>query len=381
MSANNYDPLAAMTSSTHKARGSCCKSACIHCPYGFTLKRFGLKFKLSICVFAVSILQINASTITDNITPVLENETIQQTISGTVSDESGPLPGVNIIVKGTTNGTQTDFDGNYSISVQGSDAILVFSYLGYKSQEITVGSDSEVNVLLESDISGLDEVVVVGYTTRKRGELTGSVSTVSAKDIEDTPNREVAKSLAGRVTGLLVTDRGGYPGSNDVGLLIRGQSTLNNNSPLILIDGVQSGVGTFNQLAPQDIASVSVLKDGAAAIYGNRAANGVILVTTKRGKAGKPKISFSTSYSLSSFSVQPELMNSEQYAIYENEIGAVGRVLNDGTVVDPSGPRYTAEEIADFASGNGTSISFSQLVAIVTKISIHPKTLILFLLV
>ncbi|WP_298493862.1 TonB-dependent receptor [uncultured Algibacter sp.] len=273
-----------------------------------------------------------------------ENETVSAqeiTITGTVSDIGGPLPGVNILVKGTSNGTQTDFDGNYTISVNNSNAVLVFSYIGYKNQEVTVGNQSTVNVTLEEDIAGLDEVVVVGYTTRKRGELTGSVSTVSAKEIENTSNRDVAKSLAGRTTGLIVNDRGGYPGSNDVSILVRGVSTLGNNNPLILIDGVQSAIGTFNQLAPQDIASLSILKDGAAAIYGNRAANGVIIVTTKRGKAGKPKINFSTSYSLSSFSVKPELFNSEQYLIYENEIAE-----RKG---DPS--PYSQEEIDNYAAG------------------------------
>lgn len=243
------------------------------------------------------------------------------TVSGTVSDADGPLPGVNIVVKGTTNGTQTDFDGNYSVSVENENAVLVFSYIGYKTQEIVVGNRPSLNVVLEADIAGLDEVVVVGYTTRKRGEVTGSISTLKAEEIENTSNREIAKSLAGRVTGLIASDRGGLPGSNnDVTLLIRGQATLNNNAPLILIDGVPAGIGTFNQLSPQDIGNVSILKDGAAAVYGNRAANGVILVTTKRGKSGKPRINASTSYSVSSFSATPDLMTSEQFAIYENEI-------------------------------------------------------------
>ncbi|WP_136482004.1 SusC/RagA family TonB-linked outer membrane protein [Cognatitamlana onchidii] len=241
-------------------------------------------------------------------------------ISGVVSDVDGPLPGVNIVVKGTTTGTQTDFDGNYAISVSGSNPVLVFSYVGYKTQEIPVGAQKTINVLLEQDVAGLDEVVVVGYSTRKRGELTGSVSTVSAKEIENTSNTEVAKSLAGRASGVIINDRGGYPGSNNVDILIRGQSTLNNNNPLILIDGIQSGTAVFNQLAPQDIESLSILKDGAAAIYGTRAANGVIIVTTKRGKSGRPKLQLSTSYSLSSFSVTPDLMTSAEWATYENEI-------------------------------------------------------------
>jgi TonB-dependent starch-binding outer membrane protein SusC len=304
--------------------------------------KFGLKIKLVICVFAMSILQANANTIIESIEPITEFETIQQTITGTVSDIDGPLPGVNILVKGTTNGTQTDFDGNYSISVD-SGSVIVFSYIGYKTQEVAIGNNTNLNILLEADTAVLNEVVVVGYSSKKRGEITGSISTLKSEDIENTSNREVAKSLAGRVTGLIVSDRGGLPGSNnDVTLLIRGQATLNNNAPLILIDGVQAGVGTFNQLAPQDIDNVSILKDGSAAVYGNRAANGVILVTTKRGKSGKPRISLSTSYSISSFSVTPDLMSSEQFAIYENEIA------DRNGVAQP----FTQEDINNYASGS-----------------------------
>lgn len=266
--------------------------------------------------------------------------TQQRTITGSVSDEMGPMLGVSIVVKGTTTGTTTDFDGNYSIAVDNDATVLVFSYIGYKAQEVTVGSKSTINITLETDAENLEEVVVLGYTTRKKGEVTGSVSSIKSEDIEKTSNKDLAKSLAGKVSGLIVNDRGGYPGSTgDVSLLIRGKSTLNNNSPLILIDGVVSG--SFSQLSPQDVASITILKDGAAAIYGARAANGVILVTTKRGKSGKPKINISSSYNLSSFSVKPSLMSSEQYAIYENEItDRLGQA-----------PRFTQEQIDKYASG------------------------------
>lgn len=250
-----------------------------------------------------------------------DNKDLQTIVTGIVSDDSGTIPGVSVQVKGTTNGTSTDFDGKYSINVSDQNAVLVFSSIGYKTLEVPVNGKSSIDVILQTEVSNLDEVVVVGYTSKKRGETTGSISTLKAEEIENTANREVAKSLSGRVTGLIVSDRGGYPGSNnDVTLLIRGQSTLNNNAPLILIDGVQAGIGTFNQLAPQDIDNLSILKDGAAAVYGNRAANGVIIVTTKRGKAGKPKINVSTSYSVSSFSAKPRLMSSGQFATYENEV-------------------------------------------------------------
>lgn len=264
-------------------------------------------------------------------------------VTGTVSDIDGPLPGVNILVKGTSDGTQTDFDGNYSISVADSNAVLVFSYVGYKSQEIIVGNNSKVNVLLEADVAGLDEVIVVGYTTKKKGEVTGSVSTIKSEVLEQAGNKDLAKSLAGRATGLIISDRGGYPGSTDsadLTLLVRGLATLGNNSPLILIDNIPTS--TFSHLAPQDIESLTVLKDGAAAIYGARAANGVILITTKRGKSGKPKINFSTTYNVSSFSEAPELMNSEQFAIYSNEIAE-----RNGAALP-----FTQEQINNYAAGN-----------------------------
>lgn len=279
----------------------------------------------------------------DTYTDVQNAVSLQQTITGVVSDAEGTLPGVSILVKGTTVGVETDFDGNYSITVPNSDAVLVFSYLGYTTQEISVANQTTINVTLQTDTSVLNEVVVVGYTSKKRGEITGSISTLKAEEIENTSNREVAKSLSGRVTGLIVSDRGGLPGSNnDVTLLIRGQATLNNNAPLILIDGVQAGIGTFNQLSPQDIGNISILKDGAAAVYGNRAANGVILVTTKRGKSGEPRINLSTSLSISSFSAKPNLMNSEQFAIYENEIAdRLGNALP-----------FSQTDIDNFASGS-----------------------------
>lgn len=261
-------------------------------------------------------------------------------VSGSVHDQSGePLPGVNVVLKGTTTGTITDVDGNYSLPEVPEGATLVFSFIGMKSQEIAVGSQTKIDVVLEQEAIGLGEVVALGYTTRKKGEVTGSVATVNSETIERTSNKDIAKSLEGKVPGLIINDRGGYPGSEDMTLLIRGKSTLGNNTPLILIDGIVTG--DFSYLSPQDIESISVLKDGAAAIYGARAANGVILITTKRGKSGKPKINLTSSYTLSSFSVKPKVMTSAQSAIYRNE--AADR---NGTALP-----FTQEEIAKYASG------------------------------
>ncbi len=263
-------------------------------------------------------------------------------ISGTVSDTDGtPLIGVTVQIKGTAQGTITDFDGRYSFDDVAEDAVLVFSFIGMETIESPVSSSGSVNIVMEEASIGLNEVVVVGYTTRKKGEVTGSVSTVSAEVIERTTNKDVAKSLSGRVPGLIVADRGGYPGStDDITLLIRGKSTLNNNAPLVLIDGIPTG--SFSHLAPQDIESLSVLKDGAAAIYGARAANGVILITTKRGRVGKTQVNLTSAYSLSSFSSNPRLMNSEQFTLYENEVA-------DRNGIDLP---YTQEQISNYAAGN-----------------------------
>ncbi|WP_303317293.1 TonB-dependent receptor [Flavivirga abyssicola] len=322
------------------------------------------KLKFILGVFSLATFSLHASSSMFNLnasdklnsSPIEKVSNLDQTIdvSGTVSDADGPLPGVNIVVKGALNGTQTDFDGNYSISVESNNTILVFSYLGYKTQEVTIGNNTTVNVVLEADIAGLDEVVVVGYSTRKRGELTGSVSTVSSEEVQNTANRDVAKSLSGKVSGLIVADRGGYPGStdeDDITLLIRGKATTGNNAPLILIDGIPSG--SFQQLAPQDIESLSVLKDGAAAIYGTRAANGVILITTKRGKSGKPKFNFSSQYSVSQFSTFPTQMTSEQFLTYENEIFLYG----GGLVTDPD--FHTPEEISNAVNTDWADLTFA----------------------
>ena len=190
----------------------------------------------------------------------------QKKITGTVTDLQGqPMPGVTVLVKGTTAGTITDFDGNYTIGNVAEDGVLVFSFVGMKSQELAVFGQTVINVKLEEESIGLEEVVAIGYTVRKKGEVTGSISTVSSESIERSGNKDIAKSLSGKVPGLIVNDRGGYPGDGDMTLLIRGKSTLGNNTPLILIDGIVAG--DFSYLAPQDIESLTVLKDGRITSY------------------------------------------------------------------------------------------------------------------
>jgi TonB-linked SusC/RagA family outer membrane protein len=205
-------------------------------------------------------------------------------VSGTVVDETGQLvPGVNIIEKGTTNGTTTDVSGRFSLNIQDEMSVLVFSFIGYQTQEVPVGSQTEFSIKLVPDIKALDEVVVVGYGVQKKVNLTGAISTIEFDDeINNRPITNASQALGGTASGIWVSQNSGKPGRDGAQIRVRGWGTLNNSNPLIIVDGVE---GSFDQLNPNDIQSISVLKDAAsAAIYGSKAANGVILITTKMGK-------------------------------------------------------------------------------------------------
>ena len=207
-----------------------------------------------------------------------------RTLTGKVTDEKGEgIPGVNVVVKGSSVGQATDVSGNYSIGISGENVVLVFSYVGYVARELTVGTRSRLDVSLEQDTKALEEVVVVGYGTQKKVNLTGSVSSVSSQILMERPAPNAANLLQGRVAGLQVTQSSGQPGKDDAVLQIRGLGSFGASSaPLVLVDGV---IGSIANLAPGDIEDVTVLRDAASAsIYGSRAANGVILVTTKKGK-------------------------------------------------------------------------------------------------
>lgn len=218
------------------------------------------------------------------------------TISGTVSDGGdlgGPLPGVTVIVKGTANGTSTDFDGNYSLSNVAADAVLIFSYVGYKSQEQSVNNRSTINVTLEVDVSQLDEIVIVdyGYGKVKKSDMTGSTASISSKELSTIPISSAAEALSGRLPGVNVTTADGEPGA-EIRIRVRGGTSLSqDNSPLYVVDGFI--VGGIDNIPVNDIASIDVLKDAAAtAVYGAQASNGVIVVTTKSPVAGKTSISY-----------------------------------------------------------------------------------------
>lgn len=237
-------------------------------------------------------------------------------ISGTVTDQTGePLIGVNVQEKGTTTGTITNLDGEYTLSVSGSNAVVVFSYIGYTSQEIRIEGNRVVNVRMIEDTQALDEVVVVGYGTMKKSDLTGAVSRVTLDDKSSLPNMSLAQALSGTMAGINLTSKGMAGGSSDIS--IRGQTTLSaSKNPLIVLDGIIYN-GELNDINVSDIEYIDVLKDAsAAAVYGSRSANGVIIISTKKGKSDKPRIAFNAYYGTQWETNNPvKFMNAEQYGV------------------------------------------------------------------
>lgn len=245
----------------------------------------------------------------------------KKNVKGIVTDSKGNvLSGVSVMEKSINNASVTDLNGNYNISVKNGSSILVFSYLGYLTQEVSVGNLTSINIKLEDNLKSLNEVVVVGYGTQKKVTLTGSVSEVKGADLVKSPQPNLSNSLAGRFSGLIANNRSGEPGYDGSSISIRGFATTGNNDVLVVVDGVPGQIGGLSRLDPNDIESISVLKDASAAIYGNRAANGVILVTTKRGKLGKPSVSYSFNQGFSSPTRLPKMADAATYAAIANEI-------------------------------------------------------------
>jgi len=246
-------------------------------------------------------------------------------VTGIVKDAKGlPLPGVGVKVKGTTKVVVTGEDGKYAIAGLANSDVLVFTSIGFKPVEITVGNQTLVNVTLEEDAQGLSEVVVVGYGTQKKVNLTGAVTAISGAQLMNTPVPNVTAALQGRVSGVVITRGGGQPGQEGFNLRIRGQNSINGTSALVLVDGIQMDLNLIN---PDDVESISFLKDAAAsAIYGARAAGGVVLVTTKSSTSGKTRINFNSYYSTNVTARQPERLNSwdEQTLIDEARFNATG---------------------------------------------------------
>ncbi|QHV95918.1 SusC/RagA family TonB-linked outer membrane protein [Spirosoma endbachense] len=258
--------------------------------------------------------------------------TVDQTINGQVTDGAtgNGLPGVSVVVKGTSRGTTTDGEGNYRVNVPdqntGSTLTLVFSFIGYTTQEVVVGNRSSVNVTLASDDKTLNEVVVVGYGTQNRRELTGSVASLQTQTIKDQPVTNVVEGLTGRMPGVLVQQNTGAPG-NAPSIKVRGLGSISaGNGPLVVVDGqpLNSGgltnAGGLNQLNPNDIEKIDVLKDASAtAIYGSRGSNGVVMVTTKRGKSGQSRINFDYFTGTQQVSKKMDMLNAQQFAEYSKE--------------------------------------------------------------
>ena len=235
-------------------------------------------------------------------------------IKGTViSSEDGlPLPGATVTISGTDTSTSTDFDGKFSFSAIKPDATIVVSFIGFAQQLIAVKGQQTVNITLKVNNSQLDEVVVTGYSKQKKTDITGAVAIVNMKDIMKQPEPNPIKALQGRIAGVKISSDGSPSGANTK-VVIRGVGTLNNTDPLYVIDGMPTKSG-MHELNPNDIENIQVLKDASSAsIYGSRASNGVIIITTKKGKAGKMRINFSTYTSISDYARKLEVMNANQF--------------------------------------------------------------------
>jgi TonB-dependent starch-binding outer membrane protein SusC len=249
-------------------------------------------------------------------------------VSGTVTDAQNlALPGVSVIIKGTATGTTTDADGKFSLKVDGPESVIVFSFVGYSSEEVRVGSQTTITISLTEDINTLQEVVVVGYGEVKKSDLTGSVATLKGDNLNRTPSASVDQLLQGKIAGVQVMTSSGQPGAGAT-IRIRGASSLNGSKdPLVVVDGFPWGdAGNLKQINPEDIESIEVLKDASsAAIYGSRGANGVLLITTRKGKTDRPRITFSTLHTVSSLAVKPDVWRDPiEQASFDNEAAITG---------------------------------------------------------
>jgi TonB-linked SusC/RagA family outer membrane protein len=256
--------------------------------------------------------------------PVI-NSRVDISVSGKVLDQTGQsVPGATILEKGTTNGVVADLNGNFKLSVAGPNSVLVVAFIGYSTQEVTVGSQTNITITLAETVKGLNEVVVVGYGTQKRSSVTGAISSVKASDLQDQQLTRIDDALQGRTSGVNVVQSSGAPGSAPT-VRIRGITSIINSDPLYVIDGVVVDNGGIDNINPNDIESIDVLKDASAAIYGARASNGVVMVTTKKGKQGAPKISYNGYMGYQGPVSKVQLTNASQYATLRNEA-----VTNDG---------------------------------------------------
>jgi len=287
----------------------------------------------------------------------------QNSITGNVSDGSAPLPGVTVMEKGTTNGTVTDFDGNFTLTVADTGSTIVFSYIGFETKEVSASLDS-FNIVMVESADELEEVVVTGYGTQKKATLTGSIATIGGDDLEKSSSPNLGTALAGKVAGVFIDTNNGAPGADTPAVRIRGTNTFNNSSALIVIDGIPNRAGGLARINPADIESISVLKDASAAIYGARAANGVILITTKRGKEGKAKVKITSNYGWQNFTTVPDMLTGAEYMDLVNLLNVYKLPVNEWTAANavrgqpftrPNGevlnPTYSQERIQNTAAG------------------------------
>lgn len=269
----------------------------------------------------------------------------QGKISGQVLNMANePIAGATVIMEGGAKGTSTDKSGKFELNA--AKGVLVVSFIGYKTYRVPLNETTNLTIRLEKDDRVLEDVVVVGYGTQKKATLTGSISEVKGKDIVKSPQPNLSNSLAGRFSGVVINNRSGEPGYDGSSITVRGQATTGSNDVLVVVDGVPGQIGGLERLDPNDIESISVLKDASAAIYGNRAANGVILVTTKRGKSGKPSITYSGNLGVSSPTRLPKMADAATYAILRNEI-AYGNSSSGGM-----NQIYSTEQIQKFRDGS-----------------------------
>lgn len=295
------------------------------------------------CVMAVPIMAGG------NYTLELPEVPLEKTISGTVTSTTGEtLPGVSIVIKGTTNGTVTDFDGNYTLSVPDASNVIVFSFIGYVSQEVSIGGQSVIDVVLIEDVTKLTEVVVVGYGTQRKVDITGAVASVKAEEILKGAPLTADQAMRGRISGVSISNRSGDPGA-PVSVRIRGVGTVGNNQPLWVVDGVplvqtsnitvNTGSNTESNplvgINPADIESIDVLKDASAsAIYGVRAANGVVIVTTKRGREGKTNVIYDGYYGVQTIRKTLDVLGTSDYIALQTELGRDFSAFNGDATVD-----------------------------------------------
>jgi len=256
-------------------------------------------------------------------------------ITGTVTGSDGsPLPGVTVLIKGTTQGTVTDAEGNYSLSAVPENSLLSFSFIGMKSQDISVDGRSVINVVMEQETIGMEEVVVVGYGTQKKSDITGTVASLDQERLEKVPNLTIAQAIQGSIPGVMMNTNTAGATPNEV-IMIRGRNSIEaNNDPLIVVDGVPYG-GDLADLNPSDVKSIEVLKDAsAAAIYGSRGANGVILVTTNIGKTGKATISYDGYYGIQKFAKIPDIMTGPEFYDFKNTREPGSMTVSEQAVYD-----------------------------------------------